>query len=75
MKRIAAGLAWTLSIAWAGNYVALLTGLSMVFPAVVAVAIGAFVASDPLHRIWPRSIPRPTPTAASTATVEGLGRP
>lgn len=73
MTRFAAGIAWTFALTWAGNYVTLLTGLPAIVPAVVAVVMGAFVAADPLGRIWVhRSTRQALATMPSNPTVERI---
>lgn len=54
MKQIASGLAWTLSIAWAGTYVALFLSIPVFVPAMLSLAVGLFIGMDPMHRIWGR---------------------
>jgi hypothetical protein len=75
MKRIVVGFAWTFALMWAGNYVALLTGISTIAPAMLAVAVGLFVAMDPLPRIRPRLMPQAAGAPEPSATVESLARP
>lgn len=57
-KRIASVFLW-FYVTWvAWNVVAFMTGLSVMWGPVVAAAVSAFVAGDPMHRIWaPRSVP------------------
>lgn len=47
MKRIAIGSLWAFTFGWAGNYVAMASGLSPVLTALVAVALGVAIATRP----------------------------
>jgi hypothetical protein len=56
VKRVVAALLW-FYIAWVGwNVVAYVTGLSIFYGPVFAAAVAAFVAGDPMHRIWPARV-------------------
>ncbi len=52
MKRIAAALLWFLATWWTWALVAVLTGSTPFLGPVIATAVSAFVAGDPMHRIW-----------------------
>jgi hypothetical protein len=69
MTRIAAGIAWTFSLMWVGNYVGMVTGVPVLIPALVAIAIGALVAADPLGRIWATAPKRQVPATASVSAT------
>jgi hypothetical protein len=52
IKRMAAALLW-FYIAWVGwNVVAYAAGLSIFLGPIVAATVAAFIAGDPMHRIW-----------------------
>lgn len=75
MKRIGAGLAWTFVLMWAGNYVALYTGLPAFVTGFVAVAVGTFVATDPFRLIWPAAAARSVrPTTPPGVATDGPAR-
>lgn len=53
VKRVVVALLW-FYVVWVGwNVVAYVTGLSIFLGPVVAAAVSAFIAGDPMHRIWP----------------------
>lgn len=54
-KRIAAVVLWFYITLVIWNVIAFVTGLSVLFGPVVATAVTAFIAGDPMHRIWWRN--------------------
>ncbi len=51
-RRIAALLLWFYVILVAWNIVAFMTGQSVLLGPVVATAVTAVIAGDPMHKIW-----------------------
>jgi hypothetical protein len=74
MKRLVAGLLWTLVVMWAGTYVTLYAELPAIVNLPFAVAIGAVVVIDPMGRIWPRAIERPAAPQETPRTATELVR-
>ena len=65
-KRVVAAFLWFYIVWVAWNVVAYVTGLSILFGPVVAAAVAAFIACDPMHRIW-------TPRVSNAGTSEPSG--
>jgi hypothetical protein len=53
-KRIVAGGMWLMLIAWAWNYLALLTGVPGQVGLLIGAGVAAFVATDPLGLFFAR---------------------
>ena len=73
MNRIGIALIWSFTLIWAGNYVALVTGLSPTVTASFGVAVGVIIAIDPITRAW-RESTASTGLAANEATSEPFAR-
>lgn len=52
VKRITASVLWFFTVAWAWNYVAMVSDLPSSIGLALGAAAAAFVWVDPLHRIW-----------------------
>jgi len=52
VKRIVAALLWFYVIWAAWNAITLVTGWSVFLGPVIAAAVSAVIAGDPMHRIW-----------------------
>ncbi len=66
IKRIAAALLWFFATWYAWNIVAWAIGLPELAGPVIAAAVAAFVAVDPMHRIWSRTKATAEPAALTT---------
>lgn len=64
VKRIASATIWFLAAGWALNYVTLLLGVPSIAGLVIAAAISALIALDPVHVVWPVSETTPKTVAA-----------
>jgi len=51
-KRIAAALLWFYSTWCAWTLIVVLTGWTPFIGPVIATAVSAFIAGDPMHRVW-----------------------
>jgi hypothetical protein len=74
-KRIAVAGLWLVSVLWAWNYVAAMTGLPAALGGVLGIAVALFVAADPLRLFFARPRPvesRPAGSAAFTRVVRGV---
>ena len=70
-KRLVAALLWFYVTWYAWAFVASLTGVTDLAGPVLGAALAAFVAGDPMHRIWSRGTERKEPARASvTATAQ-----
>ena len=65
-KRIFIGALWLVATMWAWNLVALFTGLPSELSLTVGIAVGAFVAVDPIRLFFAR------PTAAAATALPQL---
>jgi hypothetical protein len=64
-RRIVAALLWVWAIATAWAFLAWGAGVPSELGPFVALAVGAFVGMDPLHRIWTK----PTPIRSAKLTT------
>ncbi len=55
IKRALSALLWFVAASYTWNVIAWVTDLPVLAGPVVAVAVAAFIAVDPMHRIWPRT--------------------
>jgi len=66
VKRIAAAMLWFYVTWYAWNVFAWMLGLPELAGPVIAAAVAAFIAGDPMHRIWSRTKATSQPAALTT---------
>jgi hypothetical protein len=71
-KRITASVLWFLVTWYAWNVLAWMLGLPELAGPVIAAAVAAFIAGDPMHLIWSRTKATAEPTALTTAGAPQL---
>lgn len=74
MKRLLAGLLWSLVTIWIGSYVALFLGVTTAVAIPVAALAGAFVILDPMNRIWPAAAEPAAATGRTSPPVAEFNR-
>ena len=72
IKRIAAALLWFYVVWAAWNAVVLVTGWSILLGPVIAAAVSAVIAGDPMHSIWaPRASGARTKSRLESINAQG----
>jgi hypothetical protein len=69
IKRVAAALLWFYATWYAWNVIAAFTGMTELAGPVLAAAVAAFLAGDPLGRIWSGTRTRPVAQASASASA------
>lgn len=74
VKQVVTSFLWFFTVAWGWNYVALVTGLPMIFGMGLGAAAAAFVWFDPYHLIRAAE-PETKGTVARSAISQPVHRP
>ncbi len=70
-KRIVSVVLWFFTVAWAWNYIALMSGLPSLLGLALGAAVGAVVWADPLHLLWQAAKDDGASQAAAPAAAPG----